>query len=283
MKLTRVDCYSCGSKEYTHYDSENGYDLVKCSDCGLLYLNPRPAEEEISKALATGVHRGESTINFTGKYVEHKIHKYLGVLSDIYPEGKSVFQNKKWLDIGCGYGELLEALNLYSDGKIIVRGSEPNEAKQQSAKSKNLDVSFIDLDSHEEKYDYISFMNVFSHLPDPVGFIAGLRKNLNPGGEIVMQTGHSCHLPAKYHHKPYQVPDHLSFANQEIVEDIFKRTGYEVLKVKIYRFDFFPYKFDLMQLVKEVVKIIIRRRKNLEGLSPRYPYRDMFVRCRLMN
>jgi len=281
MNLKEIPCYNCGSKEYNFYDSENGYNLVKCSKCGLLYINPRPSLEDISKALATGVHTGEKAINFTGKYDETKINKYLRILNEFYPKNSFGLSGKKWLDIGCGYGELLEALRIYTEGKAITKGSDPNLAKAQFAQTKNLDVSFVDIDTHTEKYDVISLLNVYSHIPDPVVYLSNLKKNLNPKGEILLQTGHTCHLPVKHHRRPYQMPDHLHFANQEIVENIFKRLGFEVVHVNIYRNEFFPYTFNLWKFLKEVAKVFLRRRKSFHGLIPRYPYQDMFIRCRI--
>jgi len=283
MKPVEVACYNCNSKKYNYYDSENGFNLVKCDSCGLLFVNPRPSLEDISAALATGVHSGETIMDFTGIYEKPKIAKYLRILNDFYPKENCDLSVAKWLDIGCGYGELLEALKIYTSNKIKAKGSDPNEAKARFAKTQNLDVSFIDLETHTEKYDIISLLNVFSHIPDPVRFFANLKKNLKPHGEIFLQTGHTCHLPVKHHHKPYQMPDHLSFANREIIENIFRKLGFEIVNVKIYRNEFFPYTFNLKKFIKETAKFILRRRKSIWGIIPRYPYQDMFVRCRLIS
>ena len=136
MNLVEVDCYNCGSKEYKYYDNENGYNLVKCSKCGLLYVNPRPSQEDISNALATAVHLGATTINFTGVYEQSKVNKYLRILSEFYPKNSNDLSNKRWLDIGCGYGELLEALRIYTDDKIISKGSDPNISQSTFCQNK---------------------------------------------------------------------------------------------------------------------------------------------------
>ena len=46
--MIEVDCYQCKSNKNELYDTENGHNLVKCLDCGLLYLNPRPGLEDIN-------------------------------------------------------------------------------------------------------------------------------------------------------------------------------------------------------------------------------------------
>ena len=282
MNLVEIDCYNCGSKEYKYYDSENGYNLVKCSACGLLYVNPRPSAEDISSAMKTGVHTGDSTLRFTGIYHKSKINDYLKILADFFPEEKSELSFKKWLDIGCGFGEFLQALNVYSKGNIIAKGSEPNAIKIKSALARNLDVSFIDMDTHKEKYDFISLLNVYSHIPDPVKFISSLKKNLTPNGEIFLQTGHACHLPVKLLPKPHNLPDHLSFANRDIVENIFKKLGFEIVHVKIYSNETSIYS-RTTRFVKEIAKILLHRRKGFRGLFSNIPYQSFFIRCRLIN
>ena len=48
--MIEVDCYQCKSNKNELYDTENGHNLVKCLECGLLFLNPRPGLEEINEA-----------------------------------------------------------------------------------------------------------------------------------------------------------------------------------------------------------------------------------------
>ena len=49
-----VTCYQCGSNESRAYAEENGFRLVKCDRCGLLYVSPRPSDAEISEGMRTG-------------------------------------------------------------------------------------------------------------------------------------------------------------------------------------------------------------------------------------
>jgi len=42
-----VNCNLCGSNEYKLFKEINGYRLVKCKRCGLVYLNPRPTQQEM--------------------------------------------------------------------------------------------------------------------------------------------------------------------------------------------------------------------------------------------
>lgn len=281
MKLVKVPCYNCDSREFKEYDSENGYNLVKCFSCGLLLVNPRPSEEDISQAKLTGVHEGESEIATTGRYARRRVKRYIGILNDMFPANELSKKESTWFDIGCGFGELMEALVSYSDSRIKVKGSELNEIKVAVAKKRKLDVDFYDLNEMDIKFDRISLLNVFSHLPDPVNFLERLKSLLKPGGELLLETGHTSHLDKKYQQKPYYLPDHLSFANQEILENILTNIGFNILDTKIYRSPLYPRVLNPIEVSIELLKIVLGKHGQIKHFFPKQPNRDMYIRCRL--
>jgi len=248
--MKTVKCYNCKSNENKFYASENGYTLVKCSQCGLLFVNPRPNDIEVTQASMVGQHKGDNTINVTGVFQTRKTVAYLDVLSDFSKYG--LFTNSvSWLDIGCGHGEFLVALKQFSNGKILSKGLEPNKLKQESAKKKYLDVSNFDLDKHLGRYDVISCLNVYSHLPDPPKVIEGWKKLLKKGGGILIETGDTANLSGKEHYKPYYLPDHLSFASEDIVVRILEKSGFEVKVVNKYPL----IRNDLHTILIEIIKL----------------------------
>lgn len=120
-----MDCYNCGSGEKSPYATENGFSLVQCKKCGLLYVTPRPDSSDINTAHQYGMHKGETTLETTGKYSASRSNDYMDVLKDLY-EDELQEQKRTWLDIGCGQGEFLAALEKYSGGKVLAMGLEPN-------------------------------------------------------------------------------------------------------------------------------------------------------------
>lgn len=275
-------CYNCKEVESSLYDIENGYRYVKCKGCGLIYLNQLPDENEIVAAHELGVHSGETEIDVTGNYKKSKIRKYRRILGDFFDASELQNKNIRWMDVGCGFGELLEALNAFSASSMLTFGTEFNRKKIQSCKSRKLNVEFIDLDEHDEKYDVISLLNVFSHLPDPPAFLEKLKKNLNPGGEIFIETGHTSHLEPKYHPKPYYAPDHLSFANKEVLEDIMVKLGFKIVKTRIYRGENFPRFYEIKGLAIQLARIVLNRGGSWKNFFTKYPDIDMYIRAKLV-
>lgn len=269
-----VRCYNCSSSETIPYATENGYNLVKCRGCGLLYLNPRPTEEEIVEGALQGLHKGDVTLDHTGKFDPIKLSFYKRILMDLYPHGSP---GKSWLDIGCGHGELLTSVNHVYKGTVSIKGSEPNLYKQRAARSRGLDVTYFDIFSHSKTYDVISLLNVYSHLPDPQVFLLRCKEMLASNGDLIIQTGDSAHFSAEEHFRPLFLPDHLSFASENIVTNILDRIGLEVVTVKHYPL-VYPH---IISIGKEVLKLVWPKQKSrLKYLLSRKYKVDMFIKAR---
>lgn len=277
MKLEFTDCYNCGSRETSLYDKENGYTLVKCKRCGLLYVNPRPPLNVISEAAKTGLHSGDKIFDKTHSFHEPKIPRYLKILKDFYT--KKELREKNWLDIGCGHGEFLFALEQYTSNEINAVGNEPNINKVKSALSRGLKVTSQKLSNYTQKYDYISTLDVFSHLPNPIETLIKWKSLINENGEILIETGHSSHLHKRFHNKPYDLPDHLSFANKNILINILDKCGFEVLNVKIYRGIFYR-AYTLKNFAKEFVKFLIGKKNSFHSFFKPFQHGDMYIRAK---
>ncbi len=229
--LESIVCYVCGAGENTPWAEENGFRAVRCSGCGLVYVNPRPSRASISQAAQSGLHEGEALLDETGQRAPGKVSHYRKRLHALFdPEPLSARPNARWLDLGCGFGEFLEALQLEGQGRIAAVGSEPNERKAAAAQLRGLNVGFRDLALESRDYDFVSMLNVFSHLPDPPEFLRQLRGLLRPGGEVVLQTGNWAELERSAIQDQLHLPDHLSFASERIVSRLLEEAGFSVLR-----------------------------------------------------
>ena len=253
-----ISCYNCGSDRRSPFAEENGFHLMKCRDCGLLYVCPRPDDATLLSAHTYGAHGGEDAPVFTtGRFDESKLGAYQRMLEDLYGHDFESARDKLWLDVGCGHGEFLVALRAFSRGRLRLRGLEPNIRKQESAASRGLDVSNFDLQAASAEYDGISLLNVFAHLPNPPVFLRQVRAALKSGGELLIETGDTADLSPEEHYRPFYLPDHLSFASEKIVRGILERAGFRVAAVRKYAA--FPFSETRAELLKEFVRWAVRR------------------------
>jgi 2-polyprenyl-3-methyl-5-hydroxy-6-metoxy-1,4-benzoquinol methylase len=278
--MLHKSCYYCGSSKNKFYAQENGFSLVKCSSCGLLFVPDRPGDHEISEAHKQGIHSGLQTFNITGSFAQSKVRRYVNVLGDLYPDPKILVNNAHWLDVGCGHGEFMTAVQHYWPMMINIKGTEPNINKQKSAKKRGLDVSYFEIDSHEDRYDVISLLNVYSHLPDPPHFLSTLKALLNPQGELIIQTGDVADIPPDEQYKPLFLPDHLSFASEKIVVGILDKLNFDIISIRKYS----PIQFSVKAILRESVKKLSPYHKSrLKSYFRKSTYAptDMFIRARL--
>ena len=276
--METVSCYNCGVSDTTDFATENGYDLRKCTQCGLLYVNPRPNEAEIEQAHRLGEHKGAKKLGTTGFYDFSKVSTYLRTLEDLFGDGRAL-EGKRWLDIGCGYGEFMLALKKFSRNKLDVRGLEPNERKTAAARRQGLNVSFFDLDGHTETYDFISLLNVYSHLPNPPKAIAAWAHLLDAGGSLLLETGDTADMPSDSHPTPYYLPDHLSFASESIVRGVLEKAGFEILKVQKYP----EVRETPAALIRETLKLLVpgKHSRIMRVIKREMLHMDMYVLARL--
>lgn len=278
IELENVACPYCRRYETKPWANENGYTAVKCINCGFVFVNPRPLPESIDKAVQLGIHQTETRVlNIVGRFKKSKIKIFKKRLLELYPDSSLRGKKVRCLDIGSGFGELLLALKEITDKRSIIQGIEPCKAKLEKARKLGLNVN-ENLDDIDLKYNFISLINVFSHLPDPISFIYDIKQKLTSNGEIFLVTGNGGDIPPDKYPGSYYLPDHLVFAGEKHIIGIFKCVGFEVIKINRYK-EFLPENM-LIGLTKHIVKRVIGLPSKYSLLS-KYngPFRSLWIRA----
>ncbi|MGF1607975.1 MAG: class I SAM-dependent methyltransferase [Kiloniellales bacterium] len=279
--LTEVPCPYCGAEERRPWAEENGYTAVRCAECSFVYVSPRPADVEISEAAKTGLHDVEQgQMAVIGQFHQSKVRMFEQRLPELFERDMLRRPGLSWLDIGAGFGELLLALRGLAADDAHIEGVEPCLPKVEKARSKGLRVDETPLEQLERKYDVISLVNVFSHLPDPGAFLRELKRLLKPEGALFLVTGNAADIGAEEYPRPYYLPDHLVFAGERHVTGILEQADFDVIRMNRYR-DFHP-ENKAFVVAKNVAKIALGRphRPMKDLLFPNESgFRSLFVRA----
>jgi SAM-dependent methyltransferase len=272
-----IPCPYCSDNEYQEWAKDNGFVAVKCNSCGLVYVNPRPNLSLVDEAVKTGTHSAEANSkNVVTKRINSKVNQYEKIFSEMYVE---LWKSKKyisWLDVGAGFGEIIEAISLLATKESNIQGLEPMKPKAEAAKSRGLNIKNLYLNELDEKFDYISIINVFSHIPDFHSFLKDVKKVLNENGELFIETGDLSNLKRREAPGEIDLPDHLVFAAEKHITGFLNQAGFEVIKVKKVRIDTF------FEFSKDIVKKIIGRPIIL-SLPYTSSFRTMYIRARLQS
>lgn len=117
------------------------------------------------------------------------------LLKRVLPEDKNI----KILDIGCGRGYLLMALQ--SMGYTNIAGIDIDEGQIEGCKKNNVPGILVEnsdeyLKEHENEYDVVILFDVLEHIPtdDTVHFLKHIRSSLKTGGILFCKVPNANNL-----------------------------------------------------------------------------------------
>jgi SAM-dependent methyltransferase len=276
IALETISCPYCGSSDYRQWAQERGFDAVRCDGCRLIFCNPRPALHAIDEAVRTGAHGpAAGYLDARAHRVARKVSIYRRVFRDLFADLWRAGRPVSWLDIGAGYGEVLQAVASLVPPGSAVMGVEPMRHKATSARQRGLQVAEDYLRPGSAQVRVASMVDVFSHVPDFAALLETVRTVLEPGGELFLETGNLADLDQRADFAgELGLPDHLVFAGESHVRGYLDRAGFEIVDVRRVRID------GLVDLTKNVVKKLIGRPAVLR-MPYTSNYRQLRIRARL--
>jgi 2-polyprenyl-3-methyl-5-hydroxy-6-metoxy-1,4-benzoquinol methylase len=221
------ECLLCGVRGhavYSHlvdrYFSVPGqWSLLRCNECRLLWLNPRPRPSESAKLYADYYTHDVQIVDSAARRLRRAAKRsILGArfgYSDIQPEsgfwklaGEALSllpplrrkaereilylhgrQRGRMLDIGCGDGSFLAQMR---DLGWETHGVEPDPKAAQVAREEfGLNVltgAIGDLEFPDASFDAITMSHVIEHVPDPIEVLRRCHALLRPNGTLVAAT-----------------------------------------------------------------------------------------------
>ncbi len=278
-ELEVITCPFCCSDQSNPWAVDNRFTAVRCCDCGLIYVNPRPNLALISKAVKTGVH-SEVTGGrpVTARRVARNVARYKSLFGSMFADvlGRGSQNPISWLDVGAGYGETVEAVCALAPPGSMIRGIEPMHPKADNARKRGLDIREMYLEDVQDKYQFVSLVHVFSHIPDFRLFLTQVKRVLTSNGELYLETGNIGDLKsASQVPTELDLPDHLVFAGEKHIVGYLNDAGFEIVEIKKFRQD------SLVNFVKVIIKKLIGRNVTI-SMPYSSPYRSLAIRSRLI-
>src|SRR5476649_354772 len=106
-RLSVKICHVCNGARFYYLFSIADHRVVRCDDCGLLFINPQPGDEELSRIYSEDYFLGGKTETGRRTVTEIKQATAKLYLSEI--RRYSNFKNGRMLEVGCGDGDFLVA------------------------------------------------------------------------------------------------------------------------------------------------------------------------------
>lgn len=185
MQLEHVNCGLCEADDYRLLKkvkslySDELFNLARCRRCGLVYVNPRQAEEE--KIPYLGALKGSTPPSERDRNIP--------VFFRIIEEISRYVSGGRMLDIGCDTGTLL---NMAKQAGWRPFGVELNKAAVEYAVSRyGLEVfsgELSDASFPESEFDVVTLLFTIEHIYHPKDLLIEINRILKPGGIIYLTT-----------------------------------------------------------------------------------------------
>jgi 2-polyprenyl-3-methyl-5-hydroxy-6-metoxy-1,4-benzoquinol methylase len=186
--LEYVKCGLCGKNDAKLVTVEKSFKIVRCKKCGLIYLNPRPRQEDLPRFYNNFFHTDEKSVI-----------QWSGLMERVYKETKKNIEKEyssgKLLDMGCGLGLFLK---LWNTGKWGLFGIDLSNKAVEYAQGEGLNVkrnSLENIDFDDNFFDVVTMFYVLEHLANPLEALREARRVLKNDGLLVIRVPQS--IPAE--------------------------------------------------------------------------------------
>lgn len=251
------NCVLCGSPRSTEIKPTGKWRLVKCLDCDLVYLNPRPSYSEIGGFYPSDYDRHWVLEDYLNKSNDRVRYFYKGIAS-AYASSNANFwkkfifaifrdnigglpsyrKNGRILDVGCADGFFLY---LMKELRWQTKGVEPNQEATRRANNKGLDVfvgNLCEANLADDSFDVVRLWHVLEHTLNPQETLKEAYRVMRPGGEMILGLPNINAISRKIfcdYNKWYEVwnlPLHLFFYPRKTLKLLLEKSGFKEIAIK---------------------------------------------------
>ncbi len=227
--LETIPCNLCGSNKNSLWGKSEGFSIVKCDGCGLIYVNPRLNREGLQIAYGHDYYQ----MHVESGALEKREKMYEIELREI----QSLRTGGKILDVGCGGGFFVSRF-----GKSWEKsGTEFNPvAAEEARKNFGLDVRvgpLPELGYSSEAFDVVNLRGVIEHFQDPYSYLVESYRILKKGGLVAINTPNIGSLCAQIYKEKFRLVTpkyHIYYFSTQTMTEMLKKAGFKIVRIRYF-------------------------------------------------
>src|SRR2546423_4950826 len=205
-----------------------GYRVARCQNCGTHYLYPRLTEEAMQLVYQdpTYYQGGRSGYADTSYFDQEDALRatFKCLLRNLQNRGLT---GGDLLEIGCGYGYLLDEARPYFRRRA---GTDFSPEAASSARETGADVFVGGVEQlpSEAMFDCALAIQVIEHIYDPVSFMNQLMTHVKPGGCVALATpdiGGALRKLMGRSWPSFKVPEHVVYFDFNSLQKLMREAG----------------------------------------------------------
>ena len=222
-------CSLCGSeRRELRFRLDEPYKVARCTECGSHYLYPRLPEELIREAYQqSSYYEGGGCGYADASYTDQERAlraTFKRLLRNLARRGLT---GGNLLEVGCGYGYLLDEAQTYFDRRV---GTDFSEEAASTARATGAEVFVGGLEqvSCDRKFDCVLAIQVIEHVYEPLRFVEHLARHTKSGGHIVLATPDIGGVLRKSMGRcwpSFKIPEHVLYFDFRTLRSLMVRAG----------------------------------------------------------
>ena len=232
-----MSCPVCGSDaiaswatahDVEYRTSDDAFEYYRCSDCGVLFIHPAPADR-LAEIYPPNyyAYAGDTSIVYRVKdWLDAR--RFRRLLRALPGEKLAA------LDVGGGDGRLLGVLRRCDPRVSSTRVVDMDPGAEERARADGHEYFCGRIEDFEtdERYDVVLLLNLIEHVGDPKAVLARLRELLTPTGVMLVKTPNTESLDARLFRNRdwggYHCPRHWVLFHRESIERTARDAGLRV-------------------------------------------------------
>lgn len=237
LEMEEVACGACGSldgdvfaegKDYEYATSPDTFRLVRCQDCGNVYLNPRPVTSELATIYPPNYYsyNYDEAVSPIARRAKHLLDDLKARSWLKHYGGSDSLSSMRFLDVGCGDGRYLKMFERMGASKENLYGVEMDAEGMQRLREEGFQTfsgRIEEVANHlpQESFDLIVILQVLEHVENPRETIGRLSRLLCEGGLLIVETPNTESFDARVFRKSYwggyHFPRHWNLFNADVL------------------------------------------------------------------
>ena len=234
IHLETADCPLCGagSGRPTRFDF-TPYKLARCAECGLYFCATRLTPKSVAELYAhRNYFEGQGYDSYAAQEPALRLtfRRFLKKLNNRFPLQGAL------LEIGCGYGYLLDEARPYFQRRVGTDFS-PQAVKQAAASGAEVHQGDMDSLPRDDRYDCIILAHVIEHVYHPLPLMRAIREKLKSGGVAAVATPNigSLWFPLMGRKwSSFKIPEHVAFYNRRTLQRLLTSSGFGDIRAVSY-------------------------------------------------
>lgn len=235
-----VDCDVCGGRQHELifigrdrlFGTEGRFPVVRCTNCGLVFINPRPELDELA---AYYPQEDYDLYNKAAGLKDRSIEELGRLLGPRRALIEKYRTPGKLLDIGFGDGSFLYYMR---ENGWDVAGVDFNEKMVELVGDLGIDTRSGELEDagfEDEEFDVVTLWGVLEHVQSPSRTIAEINRITGEGALLVVYTQNASSLEAQLLGEDwfiYEVPRHLFSFGSDNLARLLHAGGFNVSEIE---------------------------------------------------